>query len=361
MATDVQYVNCQLFYQGEVRPVALSLDQLRLDTLESVARSVFQVDAVVQLQLQLNDELSLNEALTERLMRRQPPSNPHPPPPAEVLMLAVVGLASNELLARVVRNGVNNLLDTEHPLQRRLQLIFARSDLCQALISERRLRVATADLERYAVEEARQLDVLCVAWLLLQLEPAQLPLLALVGSQLSRCPESLQRAAAKIEMAFDTLEKLHFPAFTVPVQIVLYFVHRGNLLEMIQELYVVVAAQTPALSPAVAPTTPPIFEQSTRCSECGNAIGLREVRYKCGHCVEYELCEDCEATTLHTPTHIFLKIRPIAQLAQGSLKQSFPILANRLQKPRHKRVSPGASSSSSCRFKAAAPNAILSR
>ncbi|KAI8329220.1 hypothetical protein BC941DRAFT_443370 [Chlamydoabsidia padenii] len=43
------------------------------------------------------------------------------------------------------------------------------------------------------------------------------------------------------------------------------------------------------------------------CDKCDNRI--IGIRYKCGHCFDYDLCETCEALTPHDPKHIFLKIR----------------------------------------------------
>ena len=33
------------------------------------------------------------------------------------------------------------------------------------------------------------------------------------------------------------------------------------------------------------------------------------VRYKCGHCVDFDLCEKCEATIDHPKEHIFLRMK----------------------------------------------------
>ncbi|XP_071791513.1 uncharacterized protein [Asterias amurensis] len=44
------------------------------------------------------------------------------------------------------------------------------------------------------------------------------------------------------------------------------------------------------------------------CDNCNNTI--IGVRYKCGHCIDYDLCETCEAVELiHNPSHVFLKLR----------------------------------------------------
>ncbi|ORZ16857.1 hypothetical protein BCR42DRAFT_413335 [Absidia repens] len=43
------------------------------------------------------------------------------------------------------------------------------------------------------------------------------------------------------------------------------------------------------------------------CDHCGaNIVGIR---YKCGHCLDYDLCETCEPLLIHDQRHVFLKIR----------------------------------------------------
>ncbi|CAG8792118.1 29648_t:CDS:1, partial [Racocetra persica] len=52
-----------------------------------------------------------------------------------------------------------------------------------------------------------------------------------------------------------------------------------------------------------------IFHPGIRCDACGKAI--RGVRYKCGNCVDFDLCGNCEADPIskHDENHIFLKIK----------------------------------------------------
>ncbi|KAI8144702.1 hypothetical protein BJV82DRAFT_605920 [Fennellomyces sp. T-0311] len=51
------------------------------------------------------------------------------------------------------------------------------------------------------------------------------------------------------------------------------------------------------------------------CNKC-NVTPVRGTRYKCANCVDFDLCEMCEASNTHLPTHVFLKIRiPIPPLA----------------------------------------------
>ncbi|GFS07575.1 next to BRCA1 1 protein [Elysia marginata] len=50
------------------------------------------------------------------------------------------------------------------------------------------------------------------------------------------------------------------------------------------------------------------------CDNCNNIIV--GIRYKCGNCLDFDLCERCEAIPgLHDPTHVFLKIRHPARNA----------------------------------------------
>ncbi|KAI9220459.1 hypothetical protein BC828DRAFT_398151 [Blastocladiella britannica] len=51
------------------------------------------------------------------------------------------------------------------------------------------------------------------------------------------------------------------------------------------------------------------------CNHCGTSP-VRGVRFKCSNCVDFDVCESCEAQEVHTRTHVFLKIRiPIPPLA----------------------------------------------
>jgi hypothetical protein len=51
------------------------------------------------------------------------------------------------------------------------------------------------------------------------------------------------------------------------------------------------------------------------CNNC-NSSPIRGIRYKCGNCVDYDLCENCESFECHYKTHVFIKIRiPIPPLA----------------------------------------------
>eukprot|EP00123_Amoebidium_parasiticum_P013923 comp22224_c0_seq1/m.32758 comp22224_c0_seq1/g.32758 ORF comp22224_c0_seq1/g.32758 comp22224_c0_seq1/m.32758 type:complete len:531 (-) comp22224_c0_seq1:151-1743(-) len=51
------------------------------------------------------------------------------------------------------------------------------------------------------------------------------------------------------------------------------------------------------------------------CNSC-QTTPIRGVRYKCANCVDFDLCETCEAQARHDKTHVLLKIRiPIPPLA----------------------------------------------
>ncbi|ORX61380.1 EF-hand [Hesseltinella vesiculosa] len=51
------------------------------------------------------------------------------------------------------------------------------------------------------------------------------------------------------------------------------------------------------------------------CNKC-NVSPIRGIRYKCANCVDFDLCDTCEALNEHIHTHTFLKIRiPIPPLA----------------------------------------------
>ncbi|CAG8491365.1 2201_t:CDS:1 [Dentiscutata heterogama] len=52
-----------------------------------------------------------------------------------------------------------------------------------------------------------------------------------------------------------------------------------------------------------------VFHPGIRCDACGKAI--RGVRYKCGNCVDFDLCGNCEADPIskHDENHIFIKIK----------------------------------------------------
>ncbi|KAJ3187581.1 hypothetical protein HK101_009347 [Irineochytrium annulatum] len=48
--------------------------------------------------------------------------------------------------------------------------------------------------------------------------------------------------------------------------------------------------------------------RSITCNHCGSSP-VRGFRFKCANCVDFDLCEACEAADVHPRTHVFLKIR----------------------------------------------------
>ncbi|KAI9152648.1 hypothetical protein H9P43_009444 [Blastocladiella emersonii ATCC 22665] len=51
------------------------------------------------------------------------------------------------------------------------------------------------------------------------------------------------------------------------------------------------------------------------CNHCGMSP-IRGTRFKCSNCVDFDVCENCEAQDVHQKSHVFLKIRiPIPPLA----------------------------------------------
>ncbi|KAL9558053.1 hypothetical protein MBANPS3_001076 [Mucor bainieri] len=60
------------------------------------------------------------------------------------------------------------------------------------------------------------------------------------------------------------------------------------------------------------------------CDHC--QANIQGIRYKCGHCTNYDLCETCEhqAATIHDKTHAFIKIRyPIQSIVKKPLLPKF--------------------------------------
>ena len=54
------------------------------------------------------------------------------------------------------------------------------------------------------------------------------------------------------------------------------------------------------------------------CNGC-STIPIRGIRYRCANCVDYDLCEQCEALQVHQKTHVFYKVR---------IPAPFPFLGN---------------------------------
>ena len=44
------------------------------------------------------------------------------------------------------------------------------------------------------------------------------------------------------------------------------------------------------------------------CNAC-NCLPIRGIRYRCANCIDFDLCETCEALDSHPKTHLFYKVR----------------------------------------------------
>ena len=54
------------------------------------------------------------------------------------------------------------------------------------------------------------------------------------------------------------------------------------------------------------------------CNSC-HTVPIRGIRYRCANCIDFDLCEQCEALQIHPKTHIFYKVR---------IPAPFPFLGN---------------------------------
>ena len=59
------------------------------------------------------------------------------------------------------------------------------------------------------------------------------------------------------------------------------------------------------------------------CNAC-NTMPIRGIRYHCANCLDYDLCEQCEAMQIHPKTHVFYKIRIPAPFMRNS-RQPQPV------------------------------------
>lgn len=59
------------------------------------------------------------------------------------------------------------------------------------------------------------------------------------------------------------------------------------------------------------------------CNSC-NAMPIKGVRYRCSNCVDFDLCEQCEALQIHPKTHLFYKVRIPAPFL-GKSRQPQPV------------------------------------
>jgi len=93
-----------------------------------------------------------------------------------------------------------------------------------------------------------------------------------------------------------------------------------QLLRDIQNIFTVqltppaVATATTAPRPTAAPPAAPVPPASSNVRHCAVCDGCNApivgIRYKCSTCLDYDLCEVCEAKAgVHDPSHLFLKLR----------------------------------------------------
>lgn len=59
------------------------------------------------------------------------------------------------------------------------------------------------------------------------------------------------------------------------------------------------------------------------CNSC-NAMPIKGIRYRCSNCVDFDLCEQCEAMQIHPKTHLFYKVRIPAPFL-GNSRQTQPV------------------------------------
>lgn len=59
------------------------------------------------------------------------------------------------------------------------------------------------------------------------------------------------------------------------------------------------------------------------CNSC-STMPIRGLRYRCTNCVDFDLCEQCEALQIHPKTHLFIKIRIPAPI-HGTSRQPQPL------------------------------------
>ncbi|RAH64346.1 EF hand domain protein [Aspergillus aculeatinus CBS 121060] len=65
------------------------------------------------------------------------------------------------------------------------------------------------------------------------------------------------------------------------------------------------------------------IHRGVTCNSCG-AMPIQGIRYRCANCIDYDLCETCEAMQVHIKTHMFYKVRIPAPFL-GSPRQSQPV------------------------------------
>ncbi|KAE8150527.1 hypothetical protein BDV25DRAFT_154249 [Aspergillus avenaceus] len=65
------------------------------------------------------------------------------------------------------------------------------------------------------------------------------------------------------------------------------------------------------------------IHRGVTCNSCG-AMPILGIRYRCANCIDYDLCETCEAMQVHIKTHLFYKVRIPAPFL-GNPRQSQPV------------------------------------
>jgi hypothetical protein len=65
------------------------------------------------------------------------------------------------------------------------------------------------------------------------------------------------------------------------------------------------------------------IHRGVTCNSCG-AMHIQGIRYRCANCIDYDLCETCEAMQVHIKTHLFYKVRIPAPFL-GNPRQSQPV------------------------------------
>ena len=65
------------------------------------------------------------------------------------------------------------------------------------------------------------------------------------------------------------------------------------------------------------------IHRGVTCNSCG-VMPIQGIRYRCANCIDYDLCETCEAMQVHIKTHLFYKVRIPAPFL-GNPRQSQPV------------------------------------
>ncbi|KAF3941150.1 hypothetical protein ABW19_dt0201289 [Dactylella cylindrospora] len=60
------------------------------------------------------------------------------------------------------------------------------------------------------------------------------------------------------------------------------------------------------------------------CNMC-NVVPIRGIRYRCSNCIDFDLCESCEAQDVHPKTHLFYKVRIPAPFLGSPRKTQQPV------------------------------------